>query len=187
MPGEPSEDGDTASTIRAARKLTTVLGRTRAKGRRAVTSDIPSLDPAAESVLDEFVELFNARDWDAIAEFISEDVTSERLGAASRTEVLHALAQLDVTYPGLLATRGEYGNEPVVVAWLPDFETRDWAPMGYFSFSFTDDDEPLIEHIEYEDVPTEDELLLAEEPDADDLPEWFDWTAYEEGVPSTED
>lgn len=151
-----------------------------------MTPDSAPLDPAAEAVLDELVDLFNARDWDAMAEFLAEDVTSERLGAASKAEAIHALAQLDITYPGLLMTRGEYGTEPVVVAWLPDFETRDWAPLGYFSFSFTEDDEPLIEHVDYEDVPTDDGQLLAEEPDADDLPEWFDWTAYEEGVPSTE-
>ncbi len=151
-----------------------------------MTPDSSPLDPAAEAVLNEFVELFNARDWDTIGEFIAEEVTSEGLGAASKLAVLQALAQLDVTYPGLLVTRAEYGSEPVVAAWLPEFETRDWAPMGHFSFSFTDDEEPLIEHIEYEAVPTEDEQLLAEQPDAEDLPEWFDWTAYDEGVPSTE-
>ncbi len=132
-------------------------------------------DTAVENVSDEFVELFNARDLDTIAELVTSEVTSDLFDGSGVDSAVHGLAGLVRRYPQLIATRGEDGNRPIVALWVPDEQER-YRLMGYLEFGT---EEELIDRITYVDTPGSD--LLVEEPDEDELAEWQDWREWDGG------
>lgn len=143
---------------------------------------------AEEASLDEVVDFFNARDLEAIRELLDAEVSAPFFGGNGPDVVMQGVGELVLAYPGIVATRGELGEEPVVVAWIPG-ESRVYRRMGYFRFTFTEDGENsesvngevMIEHIDYSDE-LDDGTLLAEEPDPADMEEWESWQEWEEGA-----
>lgn len=143
---------------------------------------------AEEASLDEMVDFFNARDLEAIRELLDAEVSAPFFGGNGPDVVMQGVGELVLAYPGIVATRGELGDEPVVVAWIPG-ESRVYRRMGYFRFTFTEDGENsesvngevMIEHIDYSDE-LDDGTLLAEEPDPADMEEWESWQEWEEGA-----
>jgi hypothetical protein len=144
-----------------------------------------------EANLDEFVDFFNARDLEAIRDLLDDDVSAPFFGGNGHEVVMQGIGELVLGYPGIVTTRGELGDEPVVVAWIPG-EQRVYQRMGYFRFTFTEDGEGAedpsvvdgelrIEHIDYSDE-IDDGTLLAEEPDPADMAEWESWQEWEEGA-----
>lgn len=132
-------------------------------------------DTAVENISDEFVELFNARDLDTIAELVTSEVTSDLFDGSGVDSAVQGLAGLLRRYPQLIATRGEDGTRPIVALWVPDEQER-YRLMGYLEFGT---DEELIDRITYVDTPGSD--LLVEEPDEDELSEWQDWREWDSG------
>jgi hypothetical protein len=146
---------------------------------------------AQEANLDEFVDFFNARDLEGIRELLDVDVSAPFFGGNGHEPVMQGMGELVLGYPGIVTTRGELGDEPVVVAWIPG-QHREYRRMGYFRFTFTDegektqdpsvvDGELKIEHIDYSDE-IDDGTLLAEEPDPADMAESESWQEWEEGA-----
>ena len=143
---------------------------------------------AQEASLDEFVDFFNARDLEAVRDLLDDEVSAPFFGGVGSESVMQGVGELVLGYPGIVATRGELGDEPVVVAWIPG-EEREYRRMGYFRFTFADevvepdvvDGELKIEHIDYSDE-IDDGSLLAEEPDPSDMAEWESWREWEEGA-----
>ena len=141
-----------------------------------------------EASLDEFVDFFNARDLEGVRELLDDEVSAPFFGGTGHAPVMQGMGELVRGYPGIVTTRGELGEEPVVVAWIPG-EERVYRRMGYFRFSFVDepgepevvDGELKIEHIDYSDE-IDDGSLLAEEPDPADMAEWESWREWEEGA-----
>ena len=135
-----------------------------------------------EAVLDELVDFFNARDLEGIRELLDAEVSAPFFGGTGEDVIMQGMGELVLAYPGIVSTRGELGEEPVVVAWIPG-EKHDYRRMGYFRFTFGDADEngdELIEHIDYSDE-IDDGTLLAEQPDPADMAEGEDWQAWVEG------
>lgn len=132
-------------------------------------------DAAVENASDEFVDLFNARDLDSIADLVTPDVTSDLFDGAGVESAVHGLAGLLRRYPQLIATRGEDGNRPIVALWVPDEQDR-YRLMGYLELSTQTE---LIDRITYVDTPGSD--LLVEEPDEAEMPEWQDWREWDTG------
>lgn len=132
---------------------------------------IATEDCAAENVLDEFVDLFNARDIDVLASLVAEDLDAEFLKVAGRQGALEALENLFIRQPFVVATRGERGVEPIVALWQPTGEDGDgYVVVGFLTFECSDEDEPVITRVEYfEEL---DDVLL-EEPDG--VVEGLDW------------
>lgn len=130
-------------------------------------------DAAVENASDEFVDLFNARDLDGIAEMVTADVASDLLDGDGADSVIEGLAGLLRRYPQLVATRGEDGNQPIVALWIPN-EQDQYSLMGYLELSTEDE---LIDRITYVDTPGRSDLLL-EEPDLDEMSEWQDWREW---------
>lgn len=145
---------------------------------------------AEEASLDEVVDYFNARDLEPIRDLLDREVTAPFFGGNGPDTVMQGVGELVLAYPGIVATRGELGDEPVVVAWIPG-EARVYRRMGYFRFTFTEDGENAddadsvdgevkIEHIDYSDE-IDDGSLLVEEPDPADMAEWESWQEWEDG------
>ncbi len=140
-------------------------------------------DPARENVVVRFVDEFNSRNWDGVAALLAADATGSIAGDVAPGELVDALVRVTLENPGVLLTRGEAGSEPVAVAWLPDGEGSPYTRVGYLSFAFAGGDEsPLVEYLEYVDVPAGEDLV-AEEPEPTEVSEWEDWTEWEEGAP----
>ncbi|MBT8166238.1 MAG: hypothetical protein HKO63_01750 [Acidimicrobiia bacterium] len=144
-----------------------------------------------EANLDEFVDFFNARDLEAVRELLDAEVSAPFFGGNEAETVMQGIGELILAYPGIVVTRGELGDEPVVVAWIPG-QQRVYRRMGYFRFTFIDDgengDDPgavdgelKIEHIDYSDE-IDDGSLLVEEPDPADMAEWESWQEWDEGA-----
>jgi len=150
--------------------------------------DDPLPDPAAEDVIHAFIEFVNAKDWDEVAALFSSDAEVSLGGGFEIGDPAEALAELAMAHPGMLLTRGDKGPEPVAVAWLPDGQGQPWIQTGYFTFSIAETGEqPLIELLDYTDVPDDEpEDLVAEEPALDEVAEWEDWNEWEEGAPTEE-
>jgi hypothetical protein len=143
--------------------------------RPADSGPDPEVDAAAENLSDEFVDLFNARDLDGIADLVTAEVTSDLFDGEGVDSAVEGMAGLLRRYPQLVATRGEDGNQPIVALWVPD-EADQYRLMGYFELSTIDEQ---IERITYVDTPGTD--LLVEEPDPDEMAEWQDWKEWDTG------
>lgn len=140
-------------------------------GRAFDFLQIATEDSGAENVLDEFVDLFNARDLDALASLVSEDLDAEFLKVAGREGAMQALENLFIRQPFTVATRGELGLEPIAALWQPTGEDGSgYVVVGYLVFECSDEDEPLITRVEYFE---ELEDVLLEEPDG--VIEGLDW------------
>lgn len=146
---------------------------------------------AQEANLDELVDYLNARDLEPIRSLLDGEVSAPFFGGSGHELVMQGMGELVLAYPGIVATRGELGDEPVVVAWIPG-QQRVYRRMGYFRFTFTEDgenaDDPenvagelKIEHIDYSDE-VDDGSLLVEEPDPADMAEWESWQEWEDGA-----
>jgi hypothetical protein len=136
-------------------------------------------DAAVENASDEFVDLFNARDLDGIAELVTADVSSDLFDGEGADSVIEGLAGLLRRYPQLVSTRGEDGNRPIVALWTPN-EQHHYSLMGYLELSAEDE---LIDRITYVDTPESGDLLL-EEPDLEEMSEWQDWSEWDTGEES---
>ena len=95
---------------------------------------------AQEASLDEMVDYFNARDLEPIRELLDSRITAPFFGGNGPDAVMQGIGELVLAYPGIVATRGELGDEPVMVAWIPG-QARVYRRMGYFRFTFTEDGE----------------------------------------------
>ena len=139
-------------------------------------------DAAAESVLDEFVDYFNARDFDGLATLVDDDATVPMFPESGKIGAISGFADLALRNPGLVFTRGELGEEPVAVAWSPA-PGHEYRRMGYLAFTFTETDgETLIEHAVYDDQPEGVDGVLAEEPDPEDMGEGDTWEEWDSGA-----
>jgi hypothetical protein len=138
-------------------------------------------DPLAENTLEAFIDYFNARDLEGFRELLSDDVSSDFLGGSGIDTVLEGIGDLFMRQPTVLATRGDLGEEPVVVTWVADGESDEYRMLGYLDFSFhRRDEQDVIEHITLVDRPDDSGELLAEEPDPDEIAEWEDWSEWDE-------
>ncbi len=138
-------------------------------------------DPAGENAIDELVDYLNARDFDSVGSLFDPDVSSPWLEVTGREGVTTALMDVALRNPGLVFTRGELGEEPVAVAWVPG-EEHGYRRMGYLTFAYVDGDgDAPIAHIDYDDGADPPAGLLAEEPDPDDMPEGTEWREWEAG------
>lgn len=130
----------------------------------------PASDAEGESIVDEFIEYFNARDLDGIAGLLAEDVQAELVHVnGSVAAVLEGIEDLFLREPSVVLTRGELGSEPVAAVWHPAGDR--YVAVALLAFSFTEGEGEAIERIDLIDVLDQEDLLL-EEPDGSELAEW---------------
>lgn len=140
-----------------------------------------SMDNAElDNVLDEFVDVVNARDLEGLDQLLAPEAEAGFLGEFSESGVLDGFNDLFLRYPSLMVTRGDIGVEPIVVAWLFNQEADRFDPVGYFTLEVSDSEETQILRVEYgEELPDSDQLVV-ETPARSDLQEWDDWSEHEE-------
>lgn len=134
-----------------------------------------------DNVLDEFVDMVNGRDLDGLSDLMAPDAESDFLGATSRESVVDGFNDLFLRNPNLLATRGDLGSEPIVALWVFDFEEDRFDLSGFVTLDVDDSENALITGITFVEEISETDDLVVETPDRAELPEWEDWTEFDEG------
>lgn len=130
----------------------------------------PATDAEGESVVDEFIDYFNARDLDGMASLLAEDVQAELIHVnGSAAAVIEGIEDLFLREPSVVLTRGELGSEPVAAVWHPTGDR--YVAVGLLAFAFTEGEVAAIERIELIDQLDQEDLLL-EEPEGSELAEW---------------
>lgn len=132
-----------------------------------------------DNVTDEFVDLMNARDFDAMRDLLSAEVIAEFLDGTSREEVITGLGDLVIRHPTLLATRADLGADPIVALWTFDTGADRFDPFGFLFVELDEAAEGLVERMSYVDELDSDDVVV-EVPERADLPEWEDWSELDE-------
>jgi hypothetical protein len=139
-------------------------------------SDGPGADPDLESLRDEFVEAFNARDPEAVLALVHPDVECLDIGEGAEllAEELEAIWERS---PGAILTRAFLDATPCAVGWLPD-EDGCWSRAGLVCF---DGEDSLLSRVALPDDADALERAEAEEPTGEEVPEWSDWGEWDRG------
>lgn len=133
-----------------------------------------------DNALDEFIEVVNGRDMDGLGELLAADAEAVFLDEYSGDGVVSGFNDLLMRNPTTVLTRADYGSEPIAALWAYDRESDGFDPFGYLIFELTESDEGLIQRVEYvEDMGNPDDLVV-EVPERSELPEWWDWSAFDE-------
>lgn len=137
-------------------------------------------DSDLETLRDEFVEGFNARDLDTLLSLVADEVEVPDLpgdGAAVFAEELEAIWERS---PGAFLTRGFLDGAACAVAWLPD-EEGCWSRAALVTFAAEDG---LLSVVELPDDADGLDRAEAEDPTGEEIEEWSDWTEWESGEES---
>ena len=148
-----------------------------------VDEDDASLDPDApdrelETLRDEFVDGFNARDLDALLSLVSADVECPDLNGDGAALFSEELDDVWARWPGAVLTRGFLDGAPVAVAWLPD-EDGCWARAALV---ILDGQDGLISLVTMPEDADALDRAEAEDPSGDEVEEWADWAGWESGA-----
>jgi hypothetical protein len=137
----------------------------------------PTGDVDLQSLRDEFVDAFNARDLDAVLAIVHEDVETPDTpgdGAASLAEELEAIWERS---PEAILTRAFLDDRPCAVAWRPD-EDGCWCRAALVSF---DADAGLLTVVAVPDDADALDRAEADDPLSGELDEWQDWARWDRG------
>ncbi len=151
-------------------------------------SDIPTYDDAGpdlddadiETLRNAFVEAYNARDLDAIFEFVSSDAEVPDINGEGLDALAEELQAVWERSPAVVLTHARVENTPAAVAWLPDEDGR-WTRVGLMTF---DSDQGRLTVIETPDDASALQLALAQDPAGDVLDEELDWSEWDRGEPT---
>lgn len=164
----------------------------REDGLRVVDTDVP--DSAAgsgqndeaprgdgfadlETLRDEFVAGFNARDIDAITGVVGVDVETPDVvgdGVEVLADEIHAIWERS---PGAILTRAFLDDSPCAVAWLPD-EDGCWSRAALVCF---DAEAGVLSLVSVPDDADALDRADAEDPGGEELDEWSDWSEWDSG------
>ena len=137
------------------------------------------VDTDLESLRDEFVDAFNARDLDSLLALVADDVEVPDVHGDGALALGREIADIWERSQGVLLTRGVCDDEPVAVAWLPD-DDGSWSRRALVSFAAEDGQLVVIEIVDDAD---DLERVASEEPDAGEFEQGADWTEWTDGVP----
>lgn len=133
-----------------------------------------------ETLRDEFVDAFNARDLDALVALAHDDVECPDIhgdGIAALSEEVSAIWERS---PGAILTRGFLDDEPCALGWLPD-EEGCWARAALVCFA---GDEGLLSVVSIPDDTDALDRAEGDDPSGEEQEEGADWGEWTSGEPS---
>ncbi|MPZ71748.1 MAG: hypothetical protein GEU74_00725 [Nitriliruptorales bacterium] len=134
-------------------------------------------DADLETLRDEFVDAFNARDLDALLALASEDVECPDIhgdGVAALADEVGAIWERS---PAAILTRGFLEGEPCAVGWLPD-EEGCWSRAALVTFA---GEQGLLSVVSVPDDVDALERADAEDPSGEEQDEGTDWSEWDSG------
>lgn len=134
-----------------------------------------------ESLREEFIDGFNARDLDTLLGLVAPDVECPDIREGDGAEALaDELQTIWERWPGAMLTRAFLEDVPCAVAWLPD-EDGCWSRAALVCF---DSEDGLLSLVTVPDDASGLEAAQAEDPSGEELEEWSDWAGWESGEES---
>ncbi|MBA2529829.1 MAG: hypothetical protein H0V19_07715 [Euzebyales bacterium] len=130
-----------------------------------------------ESLRDEFVDGFNARDIEALLGIVSADVECPDMAADGASAFAEELEAIWERSPGAILTRAFLDEMPCAVAWRPD-EDGCWFRAALVTF---DDHDGLLSVVAMPDDADGLDRSEAEDPTGEELEEWSDWAEWDRG------
>ncbi len=145
----------------------------------------PSVGDDLETLRDEFVDAFNARDLETILGLVSDDVECPDIGGEGAAAFAAELTLLWDRAPGAIVTRGFLDDIPCAVAWVPG-EGGVWARASLLTL---DGDEDVLSFVELVDDGDALDRAVADDPTGEELDEglgWVDWDGGDGAAPTSE-
>lgn len=135
--------------------------------------------PAAdlETLRDEFVDAFNARDMEALLGLVHDDIECPDIRGDGVDALAEEISAIWERSPTALLTRAFLDDVPCAVAWLPD-EDACWSRAALVTF---DHEQGLLSVVSLPDDADALDRAEAETPDDDDHEEGADWVEWDSG------
>ena len=130
-----------------------------------------------ETLRDEFVDAFNARDLEAILGLVADDVECPDIGGEGSAAFAAELAAIWDRSPGAIVTRAFLDDAPCAVAWVPN-EEGSWSRAGLLALDGEDD---LLRLVELVDDPDSMDRVVADDPSGEELDEGMGWSEWDRG------
>ena len=131
-----------------------------------------------ESLRDEFVEGFNARDLDALLALVHPDIDCPDRAGDGVALFADELQSIWERSPGAILTRAFLDSTPCAVAWLPD-EDSCWSRAAMVCL---DAEDGLLTLFELPDDADALDRAEAEDPTGEEVEEWSDWAEWDNGA-----
>ena len=131
-----------------------------------------------ETLRDEFVDAFNARDLDALISLARPDIECPDIHGDGVEALAEEVSAIWERSPAALLTRGFLDDEPCAVAWLPDEESC-WSRAALVTFA---GDSGLLSVVSLPDDADALDRAEAEDPDGEEQEEGSDWAEWESGT-----
>ena len=138
-------------------------------------------DEDLETLRDEFVNAFNARDLDALLGLARDDVECPDIhgdGMAALSEEVSAIWERS---PAAMLTRGFLDGEACALGWLPD-EDGGWVRAAMVKFAA---EGGLLSVVSLPDDVDALERAEAEDPSGEEQDEGADWAEWDSGAATT--
>ncbi len=138
-----------------------------------------AIDSDLESLRDELIDAFNARDLDLVLDLVADDVELPHVTGDGPDVLAEELEAIWERSPSAMLTRAFFEGRPCAVAWILD-DDAGWDRATLLCF---DADDGLITLLEMADDPEALAEVVCEEPDGDEAEEgstWVEWDAGEE-------
>ncbi len=144
--------------------------------------DAPPTDLDAQSLRDEFVDAFNARDLDALLSVVAAEVECPDRHAVGARALAQEVTDIWHRAPGVILTRAFLDDAPCAVAWLPD-DDGCWSRAALVCLDAEPQDEPrpLISLVELPDDADALDRAEADDPTGEELEEGIGWVEWEVG------
>ena len=137
-------------------------------------------DADLETLRDEFVDAFNARDLDTLLALARPDVDCPDIHGDGHAALAEEFSAIWERSPGALLTRGFLDDSPCAVAWLPD-EDACWTRAALV---LLDGGDGQIAVVSLPDDIDALERAEADDPEGEEVEEGSDWGEWESGEAS---
>lgn len=130
-----------------------------------------------ETLRDEFVDAFNARDLDTLLSLARTDVECPDIHGDGHPALAEEFSAIWERSPGALLTRAFLEDSPCAVAWLPD-EDGCWTRAALVLLDGADGQLSVVS------LPDDADALdraEAEDPEGEEVEEGSDWAEWESG------
>jgi hypothetical protein len=134
-------------------------------------------DGDLESLRDEFVDAFNARDLDAVMAIVAEDIECPDMGGSGAGAVAEELQAIWERSPGAILTRAFVDGQPCAVGWLPD-EDGCWSRAAIVCF---DAEGSQLTLLAMPDDTDDLERAESDEPTGEETRQGADWSEWSDG------
>ncbi len=137
----------------------------------------PPGDTDLETLRDEFVDAFNARDLDALLALASDDIECPDIHGDGVQALADEVASIWERSPSALLTRGFLDGEPCAVGWLPD-EDGGWSRVALVCFA---GDDGLLSVVTLPDDADALDRAEVDDPIGEEQEEGTDWSEWANG------